>query len=64
MIGSGRDHESVRTLEESALTMLPIGYMLKKIIAPPAWIDAPSVGYVYSVSRCVSKGFMDYIGIM
>ncbi|HSZ11807.1 MAG TPA: hypothetical protein VK759_06515 [Rhizomicrobium sp.] len=43
------------------MNMIPIGYMLKKIMPPPDWLKAPQVEWVYSVSNCVSKDFLNYI---
>ena len=41
--------------------MLPVGYMAKKIVPRPAWLKAPDVRDIYSVSNCVSPDFMYYI---
>lgn len=41
--------------------MIPLGYMLKKVVAPPAFVSSPDVELVYSVSACVSENFADYI---
>jgi hypothetical protein len=41
--------------------MTPAGYMAKKVVRRPAWIEAPHVDDVYSVSGCVSEYFADYI---
>ena len=41
--------------------MTPAGYMAKKIMTRPAWIRAPAVEDVCSVSGCVSGYFADYI---
>jgi hypothetical protein len=41
--------------------MTPAGYMAKKVVERPDWIEAPQVDDVYSVSGCVSKYFADYI---
>ena len=41
--------------------MIPVGYMAKKIVPRPAWLKAPDVRDIYSVSNCVSPDFMYYI---
>jgi len=41
--------------------MIPLGYMLKKVVPPPKWMNAPNVDLVYSVSGCVSENFASYI---
>ena len=41
--------------------MTPAGYMAKRIVRRPDWIQAPKVDDVYSVSGCVSEYFADYI---
>jgi hypothetical protein len=41
--------------------MIPVGYMAKKIVPRPAWLKAPDVRDIYSVSNCVSTDFMYYI---
>jgi len=41
--------------------MIPIGYMLKKVVPTPTWLGAPNVKFVYSVSACISDNFLDYI---
>jgi len=41
--------------------MRPIGYMYKQVAERPEWIKAPHVTDVYSLSRCVSPFFADYI---
>lgn len=42
-------------------TMIPAGYLYKKVGLRPAWIEAPGVRDIYSLSRCVSDDFDDYI---
>ncbi len=41
--------------------MLPVGYMAKRVTVRPDWIKAERVSDIYSVSRCVSEDFADYI---
>jgi hypothetical protein len=41
--------------------MTPAGYMAKKAVKRPDWIEAPQVDDVYSVSGCISEYFADYI---
>lgn len=41
--------------------MIPVGYMYKSVVERPGWLGAPSVGDVYSVSRCVSTDFAEWI---
>lgn len=41
--------------------MIPAGYLFKKIEVRPDWIKEDSVRDIYSVSRCISKNFADYI---
>lgn len=41
--------------------MTPAGYMAKRVVRRPDWIQAPAVEDVYSVSGCVSEYFADYI---
>lgn len=41
--------------------MIPVGYMLKKVICRPDWIKASGVHDLYSVSGCISENFADYI---
>jgi len=41
--------------------MTPAGYMAKRVVPRPDWINAPKVDDVYSVSGCVSEYFADYI---
>lgn len=43
------------------MNMIPIGYMLKKIVPLPDWLKAPQVELVYSVSNHVSDDFLEYI---
>jgi hypothetical protein len=41
--------------------MIPVGYMAKKVIKKPDWLNADVVLDVYSVANCLSKDFADYI---
>jgi hypothetical protein len=41
--------------------MIPVGYMAKRVSLRPEWLKAGQVVDVYSVSRCMSKDFADYI---
>jgi hypothetical protein len=41
--------------------MIPIGYMAKRVSAPPEWLRDAGVADVYSVSGCISEDFADYI---
>ena len=41
--------------------MTPAGYMAKRVCTKPDWLGADSVLDIYSVSRCISENFADYI---
>lgn len=41
--------------------MIPVGYMAKKVVKKPDWLQADMVTDIYSVSGCVSPDFADYI---
>ena len=41
--------------------MRPLGYMYKQVANRPEWIKAAHVVEIYSLSRCVSPFFADYI---
>lgn len=41
--------------------MIPVGYMAKRVVVKPDWIDAKQLTDVYSVSSHVSDDFADYI---
>jgi hypothetical protein len=41
--------------------MIPAGYMAKRVVVKPDWIDATQVIDIYSVSQCVSRNFADYV---
>lgn len=43
------------------MKMIPVGYMLKEVVPCPAWIEVESVVDIYSVSKCISHDFADYI---
>lgn len=40
--------------------MIPAGYLYKTVELRPAWIEAPGVHDIYSLSRCISDAFDDY----
>ena len=42
--------------------MIDLGYMAKRIVGRPDWLDVAAVREVYSVSDCVSENFCDYVG--
>jgi hypothetical protein len=41
--------------------MTPAGYMAKRVMTKPDWLQAAHVIDIYSVSDCMSKNFADYI---
>ena len=41
--------------------MIPVGYMAKRVQTKPAWLHAPHVMDIYSVSNCNCENFADYI---
>jgi hypothetical protein len=41
--------------------MIPVGYMYKRVASKPDWLRADGVTDIYSLSRCVSEDFADYI---
>jgi hypothetical protein len=41
--------------------MIPVGYMYKKVVSRPNWIQSDLVDDIYSVSGCISEDFCDYI---
>ena len=41
--------------------MTPVGYMAKKTVKRPDWLQATAVEDIYSVSGCISRYFADYI---
>jgi hypothetical protein len=43
------------------MKMIPAGYMAKRVISRPDWLEAPTVVDIYSVSGCMSENFTDYI---
>ena len=40
--------------------MIALGYMAKRIVERPDWLDVPTVRDVYAVSNCISPDFADY----
>jgi hypothetical protein len=44
------------------MSMIPAGYLYKKVVPAPDFLDGASVVDVYSVSGCISEPFADYIG--
>jgi hypothetical protein len=43
------------------MTMIPVGYMAKRIYTRPNWLKASHVVDIHSVSGCQSANFADYI---
>ena len=41
--------------------MIGVGYLAKRIVQRPDWLNAPEVKDIYSVSNCISDDFMNYI---
>ena len=41
--------------------MIPVGYMAKKVVSRPDYINVDHVTDIYSVSGCISEDFADYI---
>jgi hypothetical protein len=41
--------------------MVPAGYMAKRVVTRPDWLNADRVSSIYSVSNCISDNFADYI---
>ena len=41
--------------------MIPAGYMAKRVVNKPDWLEPTGVEDIYSVSGCISKYFADYI---
>lgn len=41
--------------------MIPVGYMYKKVVIKPEWLQATNAVDVYSLSNCISHNFADYI---
>ncbi len=41
--------------------MIPVGYMYKKVVIKPEWLQVTNTVDVYSLSNCISHGFADYI---
>jgi len=43
------------------MTMLPVGYMAKRISERPEWLPSAEVADIYSVSGCISGNFAEFI---
>jgi hypothetical protein len=41
--------------------MIPAGYLAKRVISRPDWLQTDGVSDIYSLSGCLSKDFADYI---
>ena len=41
--------------------MIKLGYLAKRIVPCPDWLDVASIQDVYAVSNCISADFADYI---
>lgn len=41
--------------------MIPAGYMSKKVVSRPDWLQADKVTDIFSVSGCISEVFADYV---
>lgn len=41
--------------------MIPVGYMYKKVVIKPDWLQAANIVDVHSLSNCISHNFADYI---
>jgi hypothetical protein len=41
--------------------MIPAGYLYKRVVARPEWLNAPHVENVYSLSSCISDNFADAV---
>ena len=41
--------------------MIPVGYMSKKVVARPEWLQTHDVEDICAVSGCISKSFADYM---
>ena len=41
--------------------MIPLGYMMKRVAKRTDWLKQPKVEDIFSVSRCMSKDFCDWI---
>lgn len=42
-------------------TMIPVGYISKKVVVRPDWLKANNVEDIYAVIDCISEPFADYI---
>lgn len=47
--------------DRQAAGLIAAGYMYKKIVAAPDWVEAAPGTHVYSLSACISDDFTDYI---
>jgi hypothetical protein len=45
----------------ASLAMRSIGYMYKRVVLRPDWMNASGVDDIYSISGCISQNFADYI---
>ena len=43
-------------------TMIPVGYLAKRVVPKPESLKAAQVIDIFSVSNCVNSDFADYIG--
>ena len=43
------------------VTMIPAGYMAKRVSPRPDWLASARIQDIYSVSSCVSDDFADYV---
>ncbi len=41
--------------------MVPAGYMAKRVVPRPDWLQSERVSSVYSLSACISENFAEYI---
>lgn len=41
--------------------MIPVGYMYKRVAKKDEWLKAEAVADIFSLSKCISKNFADYI---
>jgi len=41
--------------------MVPAGYLAKRVVKRPEWLQAPQIEDIYSLSGCESEDFADYI---
>lgn len=43
--------------------MIELGYMAKRVVFRPDWLDVPHVRDIYAVANCVSGDFCDYMNL-